>query len=84
MSSSPALAPMDHEAAERIALAALRPGARMLVGPRVLMALLNRITELGLAEAMLRVELDRREARELEDARLRAHAMWSQQGGADR
>ncbi len=81
----PTLAPLDHVTAERIAAVALKPGARTLVGPRVLAALLDRITELELARALLRVELDRLTSRAQEDARLRAHAMFVQrQGGAGR
>jgi hypothetical protein len=43
----------------------------------VLTALLARIAELELSRALLRRELDALDARALEDARLRAHAMWS-------
>ena len=78
---SPTLAPLDHVTAERIAAVALKPGCRTLVGPRVLSALLDRITELELARALLRAELDRLAARALEDARLRAHAMFVQRQG---
>lgn len=85
MASSPELAPMDIDTAQRIAVMAVKPGGRTLVGPRVLTALLNRITELTLERAVMRRELDALAMRALEDARLRAHAMFVQQrGGADR
>jgi hypothetical protein len=76
---------MDHVIAERIAVMATRPGARTLVGPRVLAALLRRITELEIERALLRRELDQHQTREQEAARLRAHAMFAQwRGGAQR
>lgn len=82
--SSPELVPLDTDTAQRIAQVAVKPGCRMLVESRVLLALLNRITELELAGAVLRRDLDRFEAHALEHARLRAHAMWAQRSGADR
>ncbi len=78
-SSSPGLAPMDHEDAERIARVAIEHGGSW-DGARVLEALLARITELELSRALLRRELDALDSRAREDARLRAHAMWAQQG----
>jgi hypothetical protein len=86
-SSTPALAPMDHVTAERIASLALRWPVPTVVGPRVLAALLVRITALELERAQLRRELDSLAARAQEEARLRAHKMWAQRGlagvGAD-
>lgn len=81
----PPLPPLDVGTAQRIALVAVKPGAHTLVGPRVLAALLHRITELELTEALLRRELGAYQARALEDARLRAHAMYvGKWGGAGR
>jgi hypothetical protein len=84
---SPDAPPLDIDTAQRIAVMAIKPGARTLVGPGVLVALLRRITELELTEVLLRRELDQLHAHALEKARLRAHAMWTEQktgGGADR
>mgnify|MGYP001612341345 CR=1 FL=1 len=73
-SSSPGLAPMDHEDAERVARVAIDHGGQW-VGPRVLEALRTRIVELEIERGLLRRELDGLAARALEDARLRAHAL---------
>lgn len=83
--TSPAVVPLDPADAERIAVIALRPGARTVVGPRVLAGLLARIAELTTERALLRRELDQLHSYALEDARLRAHKMWAEQrGGAVR
>jgi hypothetical protein len=73
--TAPTLTPLGHEEAERIARAAVMPGCRTMVGARVVAALLDHIEQLAAERATLRAELDRREALELEQARLRAHAM---------
>lgn len=79
MTCSP-LPPLDGATAERIARVAVRPGARTLIGPRVVAGLLARITELVAERTLLRRELDALQSAALEQARLRAHAMWAQHG----
>jgi hypothetical protein len=78
--------PLDHVTAERIAAMAVRPGGcRTLVGPRVLAALLRRIFDLEAERMILRRELDQLRAHAMEQARLRAHAMFvRRQGGVQR
>lgn len=66
--STPTVVPLDAPTAERIAALAVRSPVNTTVGPRVLAGLLARI-------AALTAELERRDALDLEAARLRAHAM---------
>ncbi len=82
-SSTTARAPLHHEAAERIASLAVRSPVTTWVGRRVLAALLARIAELEIARGALRRELDMLAARELENARLRSHAMLPRRKPAD-
>jgi len=84
MTSSPDAPPLDHVTAQRVAAVALKPGARTLVGPRVLAALLRRIFELETERMILRRELDQLRALAMEQARLRAHALVVRRGGAQR
>lgn len=60
--------PLPWPLAEKVARAALRPGPGVIVGPRVLAGLLAHVDE-------LQSRLDRYEARDIEAARLRAHAL---------
>lgn len=83
--TTPTVVPMDHDTAEKIATMACKPGARTMVGPGVLAGLLDRIHVLDAELQMLRRELDRRQAYDLEMARRQAHALTVRlQTGADR
>lgn len=93
--SAPTVAPTDHDmpydTARRLADLARRHGGHMAVGPRVLDALVAEldarqaaIYDLVTQRARLRADVDKREARDLEAARLRAHALHvaTRTGGA--